>query len=163
MQDLSAPLFFSHVPKTAGTSLRSLAARFTPAARLSSIREFSLVSPNIEFIKGFREKPLPPLIMGHFSYGVHRFIGAPPRYACVMRDPVQRVVSFYRMNRFRGGLKFADLRKNGTLREFVGNCLTEQTNNHVTRMCAEYRRTPDCSSRIAGFSNVHSTICEGIT
>ena len=96
MQDLSAPLLFSHVPKTAGTSLRILAARFMADAAFVYSGEFSLLSPNIEFIKGFREKPLPRLIMGHFSYGVHRFIGASPRYACVMRDPVQRVVSFYR-------------------------------------------------------------------
>jgi hypothetical protein len=138
MEDHSGPLLFSHVPKTAGTSLRALAARFTPDTAFLYSGEFSLGSPNIEFIKDFREKPLPPLIMGHFSYGVHRFIGAPPRYACVMREPVERVISLYRMmHRLGTNSPHPDFfRQNGTLNDFVRGCLTEHTNNHVTRMCA---------------------------
>jgi len=138
MDNYSGPLLFTHVPKTAGTSLRALAGRLTPDSAFIYSGEFALGNPNIDFIKHFRERPLPSLIMGHFSYGVHRFIGAPPRYACVMRDPVPRVISLYRMIcRDAPNSPYAKFfRENGTLKDFVAGGFTEQTNNHVTRMCA---------------------------
>jgi hypothetical protein len=138
MDSQSGPLLFSHVPKTAGTSLRALATRLTPDTAFVYSGEFALGNPNIDFIKEFREKPSPPLIMGHFSYGVHRFIGTPPRYALVMRDPVMRIISLYRMiYRDAPNSPYAKFfRENGTLKDFVAGGFTEQTNNHVTRMCA---------------------------
>lgn len=139
MENNPGTLLFCHVPKTAGSSLRALAWKFTPTMAVADDGELSLLNPNIDFIKEFRERPSPPpLLWGHFSYGVHRYIGVPPRYACVMREPVARVVSLYRMMRRLGKESPHPefFMRNGSLSEFVKECLTEHTNNHVARICA---------------------------
>jgi hypothetical protein len=137
MDDHGSPLLFSHVPKTGGTSFGVVAKRFTPQASFVYAGELTLGNPNIEFITRFRDAPLPPLLMGHFSYGVHRLIGTAPRYACVFRDPVQRVISLYRGMRNAPDSQNAEFfRENGSLKDWVAGGISEQTNNHMTRICA---------------------------
>jgi hypothetical protein len=134
---LGSPLLFSHVPKTAGTSVRALLSQFNPDTAFIYGGEFSLLKPNIDFIQDFRKRPLPTVIMGHFSYGVHRLIGCEPKYACVMRPPVDRVVSYYRMMRRAGVPEYAEFfASDGSIRTFVGEDVTNQTNNLVCRMCS---------------------------
>jgi hypothetical protein len=88
-------IFFIHIPKAAGTTLRkalerSVRDRLVPAypdnealslekavARASSLRSDSI-------------------IFGHFSWGLHERFRRTPRYACILRNPVDRVISWYR-------------------------------------------------------------------
>jgi hypothetical protein len=130
-------LLISHIPKTAGTSLRTLVARFHADAVFAYRRELALGKPDIEFVKAFRAQAKPAVVIGHFSYSVHRLLGVPPRYATVLRDPVERVVSLYRHHRARADSPFAaHFRAGMTLRTFVSAAITEETNNHMCRCIA---------------------------
>lgn len=133
----TAPLLISHIPKTAGSSLKKLVEQWNPDTVFVYKRELALSSPNPDFIASFRSAPLPSVVMGHFSFGVHRMLGVPPRYASIFRDPIQRVVSLYRYQKSLPDSPFAEhFRAGMTLGEFVTRHITEMTNNHMCRVVA---------------------------
>jgi hypothetical protein len=77
------------------------------------------------------------VVMGHFSYGVHRLLGVPPRYATILRHPVGRIVSLYRSQKAASDSPVTErLRAGMSLREYVASGITEITNNHMCRMVA---------------------------
>lgn len=85
--------FFVHVPKTAGTSIRTLiAANYEPHTVLSlygargeifeSCRQY--IGKTSEF----------ELVQGHTPYGTHRYLGvSAPRYFSFLREPIARTLS----------------------------------------------------------------------
>ena len=84
---VKTPIFFTHIPKTAGTSFKD-----------------SVVSPNLpeEAILKYRNRrqwgidlAQYQLVSGHFKHGLHWFFRMPPRYITFFRDPVNRAVSYY--------------------------------------------------------------------
>jgi hypothetical protein len=89
-------LFFMHIPKTAGTSLR-VAIEAQPE-RLRSV----CVYPDDQFITTTRCLELGPaafkdadLIFGHFPYGFHAISNRSYRYIAVVRDPFSMIKSYY--------------------------------------------------------------------
>jgi hypothetical protein len=131
------PLLISHIPKTAGTSLRKLVEQFNPDAVLAYDRELALGNPNAEFIRNFKSRPQPKVVLGHFSFGVHKLLDVPPRYASIFRDPIQRVISLYWYQKSHPNSPFAkELQSGMSLGEFVLSGCTAMTNNHMCRMVA---------------------------
>ncbi len=125
-------ILISHIPKTAGTSLKSLICSNSPGAIFSYNAELSLLRPNLDFIKTFRDGPPPPIVMGHFSYGAHRYLGVEPKYVTVLRNPVDRVVSLYTHQK----KLYPEIFKNISIIQYVSACKTEMTNNHACRIIA---------------------------
>ena len=92
-------LLFIHLPKTGGTALRSaLQDAFEPSQSAfvygagdldESISRAAFEALSDDEIDRLR------LVMGHFRYGVHQRIARPYRYATLVRQPVDRVVSLY--------------------------------------------------------------------
>jgi hypothetical protein len=130
-------LLLSHIPKTAGTSLRRLVARHTPEAMFVYGPQLSLGTPDIAFAARFRLRAPPPIVMGHFSFGVHRLLGLPPLYATVLREPVARVIS---LHTFWKSLSVADrpafFSDDLTLEILATEPVTEHANNHMCRIIA---------------------------
>lgn len=89
LTQMDAPLVFTHIPKTAGTSLKK-----------------SVIAPNVTpeqvyWVLGvgklIRDRPRnADVILGHIPYGIHRVLPHDRvRYLTILRDPVDRCVSFY--------------------------------------------------------------------
>ncbi|MEM1417032.1 MAG: sulfotransferase family 2 domain-containing protein, partial [Myxococcota bacterium] len=83
-----ATLYFTHVPKTSGTSMVRLAFGHLPDAEVERYG-------SLKRLAGRRAQP-PKLVTGHFPWGAHLAL-APRRHAylTMLRDPIDRVTSMY--------------------------------------------------------------------
>ena len=86
---MKGKLIFTHIPKTAGTSLKK-------SAIFPNVNE-----DDVYWILGARklveDRPRgAKVVLGHFPYGAHHLLGTGPfYYLTIFRDPVERAVSFY--------------------------------------------------------------------
>jgi hypothetical protein len=88
-------IIFLHLPKTAGTTLTKILEQQYPAEQIYSIgalaqdgiRKFKRMS--VEERRRFR------LVIGHLNYGLHQFVPGLSTYFTILREPVDRVISYY--------------------------------------------------------------------
>lgn len=121
---------FLHIPKTGGSSLRT-ALRFVYGWQDVYTSPTGVVAPHLV------GKQMPSrsydLVRGHFTYGVHSYVGAPWRYFSMLRDPVPRILSLYHYIRNAWPeSEVADM----TLREFVHSGHHAYKHNDQTRRLA---------------------------
>jgi len=82
-------VFFTHIPKTGGTSIQE------------SLVEANLSKEEIYTPKGYRDlirhQDAFRCLAGHHPYGIHQLSSTPtdPVYFTMLRDPIERVISFY--------------------------------------------------------------------
>lgn len=96
-------IIFTHVPKTAGTTTRTLLKLMLPAGSVHEMfmcpwHEDVLGCAHADIIRLRRFGELRAVI-GHISYGFHELIGLrrdEVKYVALLRDPVARVVSYWR-------------------------------------------------------------------
>jgi hypothetical protein len=87
---------FMHIPKAAGTTLRSIVdAQYGADAVLTYYNQNSRqLLDNLRYVlmderRGYRA------LIGHFSFGVHEGLPRPARYITFLREPVARAISSY--------------------------------------------------------------------
>jgi Domain of unknown function (DUF4118)/Sulfotransferase family len=93
----SEAVLFMHIPKTAGTAFReAIVGNYRPS-------QVAYLYPDPPgFLPGeFGSLPLEQrarfrLVLGHYHYGVHRFLPQKSTYISIVRDPVRRVISHFR-------------------------------------------------------------------
>lgn len=87
---MNKPLYYLHIPKTAGSSLTSFLdvqfdrSKICPAQLLPDL--FKLNSDSISTYDFFR---------GHLWFGLNSYVGKELNYITMLRDPVQRTISWY--------------------------------------------------------------------
>src|SRR5215213_2660795 len=107
-------LLFTHVPKTAGTTLDYILRAAAMAQRIPFLRAMGSIYGQFHGIgKGdpqqdFAGWPRTALaqrayISGHLPYGVHQRLSRPYCYITILRDPLPRLLSQYRFGIQRGG------------------------------------------------------------
>ncbi len=128
------PLVFLHIPKAAGTTLESVilrqyrgyhAKRFT--GLWSEEQEFEALPPP--------ERAKFDLCVGHHHFGIHRLLSAPATYLTMLRDPVDRVVSYYYYAREHPSHYLHQLihQRGWTLRDMVDRIVTTELDNDQVR------------------------------
>lgn len=126
------PLVFLHIPKTAGTSLRALLSKQIPDQAMVILDPPLAAGTKAEFTQRL---PQMRALMGHLYFGVDEQLGFRADYVTFLRDPVARVVSFWKHQQTHAHSAFhAQVKAGVTLREFVNSCQTLQTDNHMTRI-----------------------------
>lgn len=88
-------LIFLHVPRTSGSTLNSILTR---QYRRSEVHIEELFNP--PDVERFAALPAEHrarirLLKGHMAFGLHRYLPRPARYFTMVRDPIDRVVSYY--------------------------------------------------------------------
>ena len=112
-------LIFTHVPKAAGTTLDRLLKGVGSVKSLPWQRAFGTVY--YQFLgKGKREsrddfldwddekRASIRIITGHVPYGIHEQMPRKGRYVTLLRDPISRTVSHFKMGVGRGGWQAAE-------------------------------------------------------
>jgi hypothetical protein len=131
-------LYYIHIPKTAGSSLRSFLKASIYGDKMCEVYSPIRHLNKAEYRKSVKKFEV---FYGHFSCGFHRVLkDKTPSYVTVLRDPVARVVSLYHHNKLVLGSHCYDVinRENLSLCDFVESCLTHETNNHMVRILSEY-------------------------
>lgn len=85
---------FLHIPKTAGTTLHRIIDRQYPR------RARHWITRHHAGIQAFKELPLARraellMVRGHIPYGLHEYLPRPAKYFTILREPVERVISYY--------------------------------------------------------------------
>ena len=133
-------LIFLHIPKTAGTSLRTLVEQAYPAGACVDI----YTANSADFYKTIRhDVDKAEVLYGHTSYGIHQWFGLEPRYIAFVRNPIARVVSLYNhLRRHKKSPHDTDINAGGmTLRDMVQAEISVETNNHMVRIIGGYGGT----------------------
>ena len=114
-------VIFTHIPKTAGTSLRHIVQSQYQPYNVFEFYHLKTQPPKVR--KGIEKyRRLNPVrqkaiafISGHVGFGLHQFLERPCTYITVLRDPIERVVSYYYfLQRNQNAIV-----KDRTLQEFV--------------------------------------------
>lgn len=141
MSEASGLLLFVHIPKTAGQTVvqilrnqyRGRFARVDPHAEPDPDR------PELQAELREAKRAGNRVIVGHFPYGVGRWLEGPCRYVTFLRDPVDRVISRYYYLIGRPGTPHGDLLRAhpGGLENAID--LQEEFQNWQTRVMAGVR------------------------
>ena len=128
------PVFFIHIPKAGGTSIRNVLQK---RARDRLVQVYpGRKGRDYEDLRN-RSMPDDAIIFGHFDWGLHEFVGVQPRYAAVLRHPVERLESWYRWMATHPHLPLHDrILAGATLPELVEEGVTRDVSNAMVACIA---------------------------
>lgn len=129
-----ASVFFLHLPKTGGTTMRRVLDREYRNARRYEIGED--VTGDIRAFRELKWGPdkAPNLVQGHMSYGLHQFVPGPSTYVTLLRDPMRRALSDYHYVTSTREHPIHEHVKNLSLREYFESGITGQLSNGQVRL-----------------------------
>lgn len=143
-------LLIVHIPKTAGTTLRWIAARQYAA---SVFHEFYPGDwPQFEALAAASRVKVPRAVIGHFRFGLHARLPAACDYVTFLRDPVDQVVSMFNHLTASDDPVHRGVRsQGGGLAEMLGHdWLRNLQTQYLTGLTrAEVERDPDCAVHLA--------------
>jgi len=139
-QRTSPLIIFIHLPKTGGTTMRSVLEQQYGGAQIfkvpppsatgkQKIDDFSKLPPE--------ERDTFKVVYGHFDYGAH--IGLEETnftYFTILRNPVDRVISHYYFVKQRTNHRLHKnvVSEDMSLQEYATSGLTKEVDNHQTRV-----------------------------
>jgi len=127
-------IVFIHIPKTAGTSFRKLLDSHYPGKALLPLYEPYPYQPEVLARLKKRARQAAAAI-GHVPFGIDRQLGVEAGYVTFLREPVQRVISYYRHNQRHANARFHQQIKDGmTLADILRSGIDPEFNNNMTRM-----------------------------
>lgn len=87
-------ILFLHIPKTAGTTLLQIINKQYQNGEIADCYFKDPLQTEI-FLKQVSHNPNVKMIYGHYNLGVRHYLATPYTFFTLLRDPVERVISFY--------------------------------------------------------------------
>lgn len=129
-----ASVFFLHLPKTGGTTMRRVLDR-----EYRNARRYEIGDDVTGAIRAFRARQwdvhnAPHLVQGHMSYGLHRLVPGPATYVTLLREPLRRALSDYNYVTSTPGHPIHEHVKDMTLVQYFDSGITGQLSNGQVRL-----------------------------
>jgi hypothetical protein len=140
-------LIFLHIPKTAGTTFHNILDKQFLPENVFTIQVIDDTRLNIdEFIflpKSAREKVY--LLKGHMSFSLHKYMVGETKYITFLREPRERIISFYYYVLQNSNLELYTLIKsnNWSLHDFVANVNMKELNNAQIKLISGIEDTEE--------------------
>jgi hypothetical protein len=139
-------VIFIHIPKAAGRTMISIAARQYSRHELLQIKGGIGKTRRPSAERATQAK----LVMGHVHYGFHRFLPGTSSYMTMLRNPVDRVLSLYRYIISTPQHSLHNRLANVGLLDFAsGSADAEEIENGQTRQIAGVTRGDPTSESLA--------------
>lgn len=141
-------LVFQHLPKCGGTTFNSiLMQNYTKEETFSIIVIDGIKLNTNDFIQlPLAEKEKINLLKGHMEFGLHENFASKAEYITFLRDPIERIISFYYYVKRRpnhGLYKTTDFTQETTLYEFVTKIKRGDINNGQIRFISGINDTEE--------------------
>ena len=126
-------LIYPHIPKTAGTTMMHILKQnynsgFYRVLNQGNYRDW-LREP-------LSTRKATTCLQGHFTYGVHKPPSGPYQYITFLRDPIERVISFYYYIRDKNNHRLSKLFNKTSLATIIESRRYAATSNDMTRFIA---------------------------
>lgn len=143
-QDEKPLWVFLHIPKTAGSSVRSVIEKNVPVDRL--VRMYGPMQ-NVSLGQLVRNAEVKlrtaDILYGHIEARVHQYVDRKCQYITVLRDPAERILSAYKYIRYDASWHPAhEMMNRLTIDEWLDETPKYATNN-MSRILAGYRARED--------------------
>jgi hypothetical protein len=136
----TSTVIFLHIHKAAGTTLHRIIERQYPPDQIWSFDE----RHDFEAFRALSEaqKEEIRMLRGHMIFGLHELMPRPCIYFTLLRDPVERVISFYDYIRRNPHHYHSEMivSQSLTLQQFLETRTSTMMNNGQTRMLAGARQ-----------------------
>jgi len=132
-------IIFLHIPKTAGTSLRNLIEQEYSSSQCLPVYQPWPYQPAV--LAEMKAKlPAAKILYGHLLFGLHQQLNIEAQYVTFLRDPIERVISFFNHNAYHPNSEYHKAIQNGlSLLKLLKSERAPQANNLMTRMLAPYQ------------------------
>lgn len=126
-------LIYPHIPKTAGTTMMGILEQnynsgFYRVMNQGNYRDWLREPRSV--------RDATTCLQGHFTYGVHKHISRPYQYITFLRDPIERVISFYYYVRDKNSHRLSKLFNKTSLATIIESRWYAATSNDMTRFIA---------------------------
>lgn len=132
-------IIFLHIPKAAGTTLhRIIEQQYRPKEIYSTYPTTFKPDAGIEAFQALpaARRAEIRLLKGHMPFGLHQYIPGPSTYFTLLREPVERVISFYYFVRHNPTHYLYDhvIARGRTLQEYIESQIALSTDNFQLRL-----------------------------
>ena len=132
---MSRNLIFLHIPKAAGSTLRSIIKRQYPDQQVYQIWSIPSLQRSIDEFKGLPESERKNVrfLTGHWVFGLHGHLIGSTEYVTMLRKPVSRVISNYYHVRRSSEHRLHEevMEKDMSLREYVASGVNAALDNQM--------------------------------